>query len=108
MNKQIGNELFKHNYNNFYENMYKIKKKSVYVRKYHIINVLDEISLYNKKQIPSFVFNNVSKIKRIISVKHSIHRLFIEWGIDFEIEITKSNKTLKYYEEYIMRTKSQH
>ena len=103
--------------------MYKIKKKSVYVRKYHIINVLDEISLYNKKQIPSFVFNNVLKIfdkinnilpqnneqcKRIISVKHSIHRLFIEWGTDFEIEITKSNKTLKYYEEYIMRTKSKH
>ena len=31
--------------------------------------------------------------KRIISVKYIIHRLSLEWGIDFEIKITKSKKT---------------
>ena len=42
--------------------MYKMRKKSIYIRKYHVINVLDEISISNKKPIPSFVFNNVLKI----------------------------------------------
>ena len=90
---QITGDLFKNNYIDVYENMYKIRKKSVYIRKYHIINVLNEIGLSNKKPIPSFVFNNVLKMfdkiknilpqineqhKRIISVKCIIHRLFLE------------------------------
>ena len=81
----IHYEIFKNNYINFYENMY--RKKSIYIRKNHI-NVLNEISLSNKKLIPSFVFNNVLKMfdkiknvlpqinekhKRIISVKYIIH-----------------------------------
>ena len=68
-----------------------------------------------KNPIPTFVFNNVLKIfdkinkilpqineqrKRIISVKYTIHRLFIEWGIDFEIKVTKSNKSLCFYDQY--------
>ena len=40
------------------------------------------------------------KRKRIISIKYIIHRLFIKWDIDFEIKLTKYNKTLKYYEEH--------
>ena len=53
---QIGDELFKDNYIDVYENMYKIREKSVYVRKYHVINVLDEISLYNKKPHSNICF----------------------------------------------------
>ena len=40
------------------------------------------------------------KRKRIISVKYIIHRLFLKWGIDFEIKIIKSEKTLNDYEKY--------
>ena len=45
---QIYYDIYKNNYIDFYENMYKIRKESVYIRKYHIINVLDEISLSNE------------------------------------------------------------
>ena len=33
---KIYYEFYKNNYIDFYENMYKIRKKSVYIRKYHI------------------------------------------------------------------------
>ena len=41
----IHGEIYKNNYIDFYENMYKIRKKSVYIRKYHIQNVLTDIAL---------------------------------------------------------------
>ena len=34
-------------YFNFYDNMHRIRRKSVYHRKYHIQNVLDSISFEN-------------------------------------------------------------
>ena len=54
--------VYENNYIDFYENMYKLRKKSVYIRKYHIINVLNNIGLSNKKPIPPFVYNNVLKM----------------------------------------------
>ena len=36
----VDHVIFKDDYINFYENMYKIRKKSVYIRKYYIRNVL--------------------------------------------------------------------
>ena len=40
---KIYYEFYKNNYIDFYENMYKIRKKSIYKRKYHIENVLNNI-----------------------------------------------------------------
>ena len=88
---QIGNELFKTNYIDFYENMYKIRKKSVYIRKYHVQNVLSDIEHKNKLQISRAITNRVCKRfdqintvlsqlnkdrKRIISIKFIISKLF--------------------------------
>ena len=69
--------FFKNNYIDFYENMYQIRKKSVYIRKCHIINILDEISLYNKKPISSFVFNNALKIfDKINNVSPKMNQIY--------------------------------
>ena len=50
----VDHFIYKNDYIDFYDNMYKIRKKSIYIRKYPIINVLNEINLSNKEQIPSF------------------------------------------------------
>ena len=78
----VDHYIYKNNYIDFYEHMYKIRKKSVYIRKYHIINVLNEIGLSNKKPIPSFVFNNVlkmfDKIKNILpQILNNVNELFL-------------------------------
>ena len=112
---QIGNELFKTNYIDFYQNMYKIGKKSIYIRKYHIINVLNVISLKNNKPIPYQTINRVCQIfdkinnvwpqinqkrKRLISIEYIINKLFNHWNLKFVVPITKSKKTLHDYEKY--------
>ena len=40
---QVHDEYFAPEYVDFYENRHKIRKKSVYHRKYHIINVMNDI-----------------------------------------------------------------
>ena len=93
----IGNDIFKNNYIDFYENMYKIRKKSVYIRKYHIQNVLSDIAIKNNLPISRAVINHVCQIfdlintvsnqlnqdrKRIISIKFIIHKLFMVCNTD--------------------------
>ena len=112
---QIGNELFKNNFIDFHENRYRIYKKSIYIRKYHIQNVLSDIAIENKLPISRAIINCVCQTfnlintvlpqvnqdrKRIISIKFIIHKLFVMWKLPHVIQISKSNKTLKYFEEY--------
>ena len=40
---RVGGYVYASEYIDFYENMYKFRKKSVYHQKYHIMNVLDDI-----------------------------------------------------------------
>ena len=40
---QVHDEYFAPEYVDFYENRHKIRKKSLYHRKYHIINVMNDI-----------------------------------------------------------------
>ena len=40
---QVHDEYYAPEYYDFYENRHKIKRKSVYHRKYHIINVVNDI-----------------------------------------------------------------
>ena len=103
-------------YIDFNENKYKIRKKSVYIRKYHIDNVLNSITSENYIQL---TFNQKDQIhkafieidgilqkvndgrKRMISIKFIIKQLFKMLGLPYkDIQVTKSKKTLTYYEEY--------
>ena len=109
-------------YFDFYNNMYKIRNKSVYHRKYHIEKILDSIICedniklpYHQKQKIYKVFVDINGIlhevnherKRMISVKYIIKQLFKMLGLPYkDIHITKSKKTLKYYDQYWEKVQS--
>ena len=106
----------------FYENMYKIRKKSVYCRKYHIDNVMNSISFKNNIQFTHEQINQIHKVfveidrvlhevndgrKRMISVKFIMKQLFKMLGLPYkDINVTKSKKTLKYYKQYWEKVQS--
>ena len=102
-------------YIDFYENMYKIRRKSIYQRKYHIETVMNDICFenridltYDQRDRIYRVFAEISDIiptvngrrKRLISIKYIICRLFELLGIQFSIEISKSKKTMDFYNRY--------
>ena len=103
-------------YFNFNNAMYWILKKSVYHRKYHIENVLNNISYENNIQITPHQRKKIHKIfieidnvinkvdnrrKRMIGIKYVIIKLFKMLGLPYkDIEVTKSKRTLTYYEQY--------
>ena len=100
----------------FYENMYKIRRKSVYHRKYHIENVLNSICYRNRMQLTHDQRNRIYEIfakidsvlheindgrKRIISIKFILKQLLKMLGLPYKyINVTKSKKTVRYYEQY--------
>ena len=106
-------------YFNFYDNIHKIRKKSVYHRKYHIENVLDGIFSENDIQLTYHQREQIYKVfveidsvlnevndgrKRMISIKYVIKQLFKMLGLPYkDINVTKSKRTLKYYEQYWKR-----
>ena len=93
---------------NFYDNMHRIQKKSIYQRKYHIENVLNSISINNNIQITYHQRKKIHKVfieidnvinkvnngrKRMISIKYVIKQLFQMLGLPYkDINITKSKK----------------
>ena len=100
----------------FYENLYRMRRKSVYHRKYHIQNVLDSISFKHnicsthkqRKQIHK-VFIEMDSVshkvengrKRMMSIRYIIKQLFKMLGLPYkDISVTKSKRTLKSYEQY--------
>ena len=102
-------------YIDFYENMYKIRRRSVYHRKYHIESVLNNIYFetridltHDERERIFRVFAEISDIipnvngrrKRLISTKYIICRLFELLGIQISIEISKSQKTMDFYANY--------
>ena len=104
-------------YIDFHANLYKIKKKSVYKRFYHIENVLNDMCLKNKIDLPNEyrariykIFNLIGTIlpkvnntvrKRMISINYILKMIFKMMGLDSNhIPITKSKKTLTYYKQY--------
>ena len=101
-----------------YENMYKIRKKSVYCRKYYIENVMNSISFeLTHEQINQIhkVFVEIDSVlhevnnsrKRIICVKFIMKQLFKMLGLPYnDINVTKSKKTLKYYKQYWEKVQS--
>ena len=109
-------------YIDFNENKYKIRKKSVYIRKYHINSVLNSISsenhiqlTFNQKERIYKVFIEIGGVlekvnndrKRMISVKFIIKKLFMMLKLPYKnIQVTKTKKTLEYYEEFWMDVES--
>ena len=63
---EVHDYLTADEYVDFYENRYRIKRKSVYHRKYHIMNVMDNIAQINSIQIGYYNRENILKIFKLI------------------------------------------
>ena len=103
-------------YVNFYENRHKFIRKSVYHREYHISNILLDIEeKYNikisncQKYEIDRVFTEIGKVlnevngtrKRMISINFIMRKIFKMMGIPYKnIPISKSKKTLAFYNKY--------
>ena len=118
----VNSDIYVTEYFNFYENMHKIRLKSVYNRKYHINNVLKNIYYENNIQLTYHQREQIYKVfveidsvlnelndgrKRMISIKYVIKQLFKMLGIPYkDINVTKSKRTLTYYKQYWKKVKS--
>lgn len=103
-------------YVDFHENKYKTVKKSVYQRKYHLENLINDICSKYKLQISVRdlakiyeIFKEIDKVlsqingncKRMIDIIFTSKQVFEMYGIPCDgMPITKSKKTLDIYEEY--------
>ena len=108
---QIHDYLTADEYVDFYENRHRIKRKSVYHRKYHILNVINDIAHDNNIQVGYYkrerIFRLIDQVipqvnnfhrRRLINVNFIIKRVFDILGVEYKIiPITQSN-TLRYYE----------
>ena len=101
---------------NFYENLYRIRRKSVYHRKYHLNNILMDIGIkYNitfsveQKNKIMRIFSEIGKIlpqingerKRMISLNFILIQVLKMMSLPFDkIPISKSKRTLNSYQQY--------
>ena len=113
---QVHDDLTADEYIDFYENRHRIKRKSVYHRKY-ILNVINDIAqknniqfgYYNREKILR-IFRLIDQVKpqvnnfrkrRLISVNFIIKQLFDILGVEYKIiPLTRSKNTLRYYENW--------
>ena len=104
-------------YVDFYENRHRMKRKAVYHRKYHLNNILMDISVKNnmyfsleKKDKIMRIFSEIGKIfpqmnngkrKRMISLNFILRQVLRMMGLPFnKIPISKTKKTLASYQQY--------
>ena len=103
-------------YVNFYENRHRMKRKSVYHRKYHLNNILMDIGTkhnitfsFEQKNKIMRIFSEIGKIfhqmngerKRMISLNFILRQVLRMMGLPFnKIPISKSKKTLAFYQQY--------
>ena len=109
-------------YIDFYDNRHRIRKKSVYHRKYHLNNIMMDIStkhnitcsVEQKNKIQK-IFHEIGKIlpqinskrKRMISIYFILRQVLEMMGLPYnEIPISKSRKTLMLYQQYWNRIRS--
>ena len=101
---------------NFYENLYRIRRKSVYHRKYHLNNILMDISTKHKMTFSVERKNKIMRIfseigvildqikgvrKRMISLSFILVQVLRMMDLPFnKIQISKSKRTLNSYQEY--------
>ena len=97
----------------FIKNMYKIKRKSIYHRKYHIENILNDLTVntfFDQRLKIYRIFNIIDKVmknvngqrKWMTSVKYILKNIFITIDIPHdEIKVTlKYRKTHNYYNQW--------
>ena len=100
----------------FHQNRHRFIRKSVYHREYHINNKLLDIKqkykiilTYQQQNKIDRVFTEIGKIlnqvngtrKRVISVNFILHKVLSMMGIPYKkIPISKSKKTLAFYDQY--------
>ena len=111
----VHNAISKSDYIEFYENLFRIRRKSVYIRRYHIENLLNDllvnhgfelthnqrIKIYKIFELIGFVTNQINEHRRrIISVKYLLKRIFDMMDIKYNIPVTKSIRTLAFYNAY--------
>ena len=103
-------------YVNFYENRHRMRRKSVYHRKYHLNNILMDIGTkYNitfsveQKNKVMRIFSEIGKIfpqingerKRMISLNFILRQVLRMMDMPCnKIPISKSKKTLASYQQY--------
>ena len=118
----VNSDIYVTEYVNFYDNIHRIRQKSVYHRKYHIENVLDSIFSENNIQLTYHQRERIYKVfveidsvlnkvndgrKRMISIKYVIKQLFKMLGLPYkDINVTKSKRTLTYYKQYWKKVQS--
>ena len=103
-------------FTDYYANLYRIRRKSIYQRKYHVESVLTDICYENKMNLSYDqrrkiykAFVEISCIiplingsrKRMISTRYIIKQLFMMMGLKYDfIPITRSKKTRAFYDKY--------
>ena len=103
-------------YVDFYDNRHRIRRKSVYHRKYHINDILMRISMNHNIEISveqktkiMRIFNEIGEIipkmeserKRMISLNFILRQVLRMMGLPYEkIPISKTKKTLTSYQQY--------
>ena len=101
---------------NFYENLYRIRRKSIYHRKYHLNNILMEMSLKQNIKFSIEQRNKILRIfyeigvildqikgvrKRMISLSFILVQVLRMMDLPFnKIQISKSKRTLNSYQQY--------
>ena len=91
-------------YVDFYENRYRMRRKSVYHRKYHLNNILMDIGIkynitFSVEQKHKIMING--ERKRMISLNFILIQVLRMMSLPFnKIPISKSKNTLASYQQY--------
>ena len=102
-------------YVDFYENMRRLRRRSIYHRKYHVVNRIDflsgkfkvQLSHKNKHRIIR-IFKEIDKVlpqvnnsrKRMVSIDFILKKLFDLMGISVKVSLSKSPKTIARHNRY--------
>ena len=102
-------------YVDFYENMRRFRRKSIYHRKYHVINRIDFLGGESKVQLShknidriTRIFKEIDKVlpqvnnsrKRMVSIDFILKKLFDLMGISVKVSLSKSPKTIARHNRY--------
>ena len=102
-------------YVDFYDSMHRFRRKSIYHRKYHVINRVNFLSGESKVQLSHEdkvkivrIFKEIDKVlpqvsndrKRMISIDFVLKKLFDLMGIGIKVSLSKSQKTIACHNRY--------
>lgn len=111
----VHNHISKDDYIDFYENMFRMQCKSVYNRKYHIKNSIQNFLInhkieltYKQREIIYKIFKQIGFIlpkinenrKRIISINFIIMKILEMMNSIYRIPIKSSKRTMAFYNKY--------